>query len=152
MRSTRSRIFHAIAFEVIGLVLLALIGTWALGRPMEEIGMLAVVGATVAMLWTYVYNLMFDRALQRLTGALRKPVWLRIVHSLLFEAGLLVLLLPYIMWHLGVTFIEALLLDLSMALFYVVYAFWFNLLYDRLFPVGPVRPIRADSRRSDNCG
>jgi uncharacterized membrane protein len=163
MRSTKSRIAHAISFEIIGLVLLALIGTWALDRPMEEIGTLAIVGATVAMIWTYLYNLLFDRVLLRLTGALRKPVWLRVIHSLLFEAGLLIVLLPYIMWHLKVGFIEALLLDLSMALFYVVYAFCFNWLFDKLFPVPDSAPQLAkrqsgarggetDAHRAENCG
>ncbi len=138
MRTTWDRIVHAVSFEVSGLLILTLLGSWGLGYPMAEIGTVALVGTTLAMVWVYIYNLAFDRVLVRLTGALRKPLWLRVVHAMLFEAGLLIILLPFIAWHLDIGFVEAFWLDLSMAAFYLLYAFAFNWAYDLLFPPGPV--------------
>lgn len=66
---------------------------------------------------------------------MRKTVPIRIAHAVLFEAGLLVVLLPFIAWYLSVSWTAAFMMDVSFALFYLVYAFVFNWLYDVIFPV-----------------
>jgi uncharacterized membrane protein len=60
---------------------------------------------------------------------------LRVAHAVLFELGLLIVLMPFIAWYLGVSLMQALVMDISFALFYLVYAFFFNLAYDRIFPL-----------------
>jgi uncharacterized membrane protein len=102
---------------------------------MHEIGVVAVVSAGLATLWNYLFNLGFDRIMLRWFGNVRKSLRTRIVHALLFEGGLLVALLPFIAWYLGISLVEALLMDLSFAVFYVVFAFAFNWAYDIVFPV-----------------
>lgn len=135
MRTTRDRIRHAVSFEIIGLAFVTPLGAWAFHAPVNEIGVVALVGATLATVWNYVFNLAFDHALLRARGHVRKTLWLRLVHAGLFELGLLVLLMPFIAWYLGVSLIQALLMDISFAAFYVVYAFVFNWAYDLLFPI-----------------
>lgn len=135
MRTTRDRIRHAISFEVIGLLLVTPLGALAFGKPLHDIGVVAVVSASIATGWNYLYNLGFDHALLRLRGAVQKTVAIRVLHAISFEAGLLLVLLPFIAWYLGVTLLEAFLMDLSFAVFYLVYAFVFNWLYDVIFPV-----------------
>jgi uncharacterized membrane protein len=143
MRTTRDRIRHAISFEIIGLALVTPLGAWAFHAPVNEIGVIALVGATLATVWNYVFNLAFDHALLRTRGDVRKTLWLRLVHAGLFELGLLVLLMPFIAWYLGVSLIQALLMDVSFAGFYVVYAFVFNWAYDLVFPLPAEREMRA---------
>lgn len=135
MRTTRDRIRHAISFEVIGLLLITPLGALAFDKPMEDIGVVAFVSATIATGWNYLYNLIFDHALLRLRGAVQKTVPIRVVHAILFEAGLLLVLLPFIAWYLGVSLLEAFLMDVSFAVFYLGYAFVFNWAYDVIFPV-----------------
>lgn len=135
MRTTRDRIRHAISFEVIGLLLITPIGALAFDQPMEAIGVVAFVSATIATGWNYLYNLMFDHALLRLRGAVQKTVPIRAVHAILFEGGLILILLPFIAWYLGVSLLEAFLMDVSFAIFYLGYAFVFNWAYDVIFPV-----------------
>jgi len=53
----------------------------------------------------------------------------------LFELGLLIVLMPFIAWYLNISLAHALVMDISFALFYVVYAFVFNWSYDRVFPL-----------------
>ncbi|MCX4197597.1 hypothetical protein OMR07_20300, partial [Methylobacterium organophilum] len=74
MRSTRDRIRHAILFEVIGLLLIVPLGTAAFGLHAADMGVIGVGSALVATSWNYVYNLGFDRAMQRLAGHTRKSV------------------------------------------------------------------------------
>lgn len=143
MRTTRDRIRHATGFELIGLALVTPLGMIAFGKPLHEIGTIAVIGATLAMLWTYIYNIGFDHLMQRLTGGTQKTLPQRIAHAVLFELGLLLVLLPVIAWWLGITLWEALVMDAAFALFYMVYALVYNWAYDRLFPLPEWRNARG---------
>ncbi|KQV84529.1 PACE efflux transporter [Rhizobium sp. Root1220] len=135
MRSTSDRVRHAISFELIGLAMITPLGAWAFGMSMSDIGVVGIASATIATGWNYLYNLGFDNAMQRLTGGTRKTVAIRVAHAVLFEGGLLVALLPLIAWYLGVSLLQAFMMDVSFALFYLVYAFVFNWAYDRIFPL-----------------
>ncbi len=135
MRSTRDRIRHAILFELLGLALIVPLGSVLFGLHTADMGVIGVGSALAATAWNYVYNLGFDHAMQRLVGHTRKSLALRVGHALLFEAGLLVILLPPIAWYLGISLAQALVMDLAIAAFYVAYAFLFNLAYDRVFPL-----------------
>lgn len=135
MRTTRDRIRHAISFELIGLALVTPLGAWVFGMPMTDIGVVGIGAATIATIWNYVYNLGFDAIMQRRTGGTRKGIAIRVLHAVLFEAGLLVVLMPLIAWYLGIGLFQAFLMDVGFAAFYMVYAFVFNWSYDRVFPL-----------------
>ncbi|MFX0544143.1 PACE efflux transporter [Roseovarius sp. S1116L3] len=141
MRSTADRIRHALLFEGLGLAIVVPAGGWIFSLPMHDIGIVAVVSATLATLWTYIYNLIFDTIMQARVGHTRKGLWLRVWHSVLFEMGLLIVLMPFIAWYLGISLIAAFWMDIAFALFYLVYAFVYNWIYDIVFPVpGEPRP------------
>jgi uncharacterized membrane protein len=143
MRTARDRIRHAISFEIIGLALFTPLASFVFGLPVEHVGVVGIVSATVATAWNYLYNLGFDHLMQKFRGDTQKTLPLRVIHATLFEAGLLVVLLPFIAWYLGVTLWHALVMDISFALFYLVYAFVFNLAYDRIFPLPEWDKTRA---------
>ncbi len=146
MRKTADRIRHAISFELIGLALVAPLGALAFGMPIADIGVVGVAGATLATAWNYIYNLGFDRVMQRLTGSTQKSVAIRVLHAVMFEVGLLLALLPMIAWYLGISLTQALMMDVSFALFYMVYAFAFNWAYDRVFPLPDWQPAAQASQ------
>ncbi|MBE3640482.1 PACE efflux transporter [Mangrovicoccus algicola] len=135
MRTTRDRMRHAILFELCALALSAPLGAALFGVPVLDFGMLAVMGTTIAMGWTYLFNLGFDHALRRAGRPQEKTLGLRILHTLLFEGGLLVLLVPLIAWHLDVSLGRAFVMDVVMAGFYLLYTFAFNWGYDMVFPI-----------------
>lgn len=139
MRTTFDRIRHAVLFEIIGLILFTLVGTWIFNTPMSNMGVIAIFGATLAMLWNYLYNLLFDHAMLRLRGRLDKTVAMRALHAILFEIGLMILMLPFIMWYLGIGLVDALIMDMGYALFFMCYAFVFNWGYDIVFPIPALR-------------
>ena len=135
MRSFLDRLRHAISFEIIGLILVVPLGALLFHVPIAEFGVVGVVSATLATLWNMSYNYMFDRALQRFYGSTLKSRRIRLVHAGLFELGLLIVLMPFIAWYLGVSLWQAFVMDMSFAVFYMVYAFGFNWVYDALFPL-----------------
>lgn len=143
MRTIRDRIRHAISFEIIGLALVTPLGAWAFDKPMHDIGVIGIAGATIATLWNYLYNLGFDHVMRLMRGGTAKTAPIRVLHAILFETGLLLVLMPPIAWYLGISLWQAFLMDVSFALFYLVYAFTFNWTYDRLFPLPEWRNLEA---------
>ncbi|RYH14129.1 MAG: PACE efflux transporter [Alphaproteobacteria bacterium] len=135
MRTVSDRIRHALSFEIIGLMLAVPFGALVFNHPMQDIGVITIVSSIVATVWNYLYNWGFDHALQRLTGSVVKSWPVRVGHAVLFELGLVALLMPFVAWYLGIGIIDALVLDVSLAVFYMAYAFVFNLVYDRVFPI-----------------
>ena len=135
MRNARDRFRHAIWFEIIGLVLVTPLGAWAFGMPMVDIGVVALVGMGIGATWNYIYNLLFDHALVKLVGDVRKSVIVRVVHAVLFEIGFLLISVPFIAWYLEITLLHALMLDVSFSVFFMLYALVYNWAYDLIFPV-----------------
>lgn len=134
MRTTKDRIRQAISFELIGLLLSIPLAALAFGFDLGRTGVLGVVGATTATLWNYVFNLVFDHGLKRVTGSTRKTVPVRFLHAISFELGLMMAFLPVISWWMGIGLLEALIVDIAFVLFYLVYAFVFTWCYDTIFP------------------
>lgn len=135
MRTPKDRIRHAISFEVLGILTATPLFALVFDFPLHHMGMVTLIGATCATVWNYVYNLVFDHAMARWAGTTLKKIRHRIIHAILFEAGLLALLVPLVALYLGISLLDALILDLALAGFYLVYAFVFNIGYDRLFPL-----------------
>lgn len=146
MRTTRDRIRHALSFEIIALFTVTPLGAWAFAMPMADIGVVAIVSATIAMAWNYAFNLIFDHALLRIAGDTRKTLAARVLHACLFEIGLLIALIPFIAWYLGITLLQAFVMDIAFAAFFLVYAFVFNWAYDVIFPI----PAPAGRSESEN--
>ncbi|MCK0138987.1 PACE efflux transporter [Aliiroseovarius sp. F47248L] len=138
MRTNRDRIRHAISFEIIGILLAIPLGSLGFGMHAGDIGVVTIAAATIATVWNYFYNILFDRAMLRIKGKVIKNMFERVVHSVLFELGLLIATLPLIALYLGVSLWQALLMDLAFVLFYLVYAFIFNFVYDLVFPVSDI--------------
>ena len=73
-------------------------------------------------------------------------------HALGFESGLLLMTLPILVWWTGMSWIEALVADIGLAITYTVYALLFNLGYDRLFPIAQAIPPAAEQARAGRAG
>lgn len=135
MRTAADRLRHALSFEASGLLIVMSAGILLFNKPAEDVGAIAMVASLIAAVWAYAYNYLFDVALLRLQGRVQKTVAQRVVHAILFETTLLVMMLPFVAWHLQLSLMDAFLMDAALASFYIVYAFVFNWVYDYRFPV-----------------
>jgi len=125
---TKERIFHSALFEVIALSLLIPFGSLFSGMDMKSMTGLAVGLSLAAMCWNFVYNLLFDKYFG--TDRINRSFIMRIGHAIGFELGLLIVTLPAIMWFLNMDFINALILDMGMIIFFLVFAIIYNWGYD----------------------
>lgn len=135
MRSPLDRLRHALSFEILALFLVIPLGALVFGFPAHDIGVVAIVSASIATLWNILYNYGFDLGLKRLTASTLKSLRMRVIHALLFEFGLLLVLMPFMAWYLEVSLWHALVMDAAFAGFYLIYALGFNWAYDKVFPL-----------------
>lgn len=135
MRTFFDRLRHTLLFEGVALGIVAVGGGLLTGHGMVSFGTLGLIFSLVAMGWNLAFNWLFDLWDRACRGMAPRGFGLRVVHALLFEAVLLVGGLFITAWWLGVTYSEALVLDLGFSAFFVVYALGFNWAYDTVFPV-----------------
>ena len=137
LRSLFDRVRQVVLFEIGGLLVITPFFVWASGVPaLESLGLMAVI-ALIAALWNAIYNTSFDWIEGRLSqrAADQRPYLMRVFHASGFEGGLILISLPIVMAWTGMSWLEALFADIGLAIAYVLYAFVFNIAYDRIFPI-----------------
>ena len=141
MQGLKRKIVYVISFELFAIVLASTLLRLLSDSPVATAGITAAASSAIAMAWTYVYNTVFEawEARQARKG---RSLLRRAVHAVGFEAGLVTMLVPLFAWVLGVSLLAALWLNAAMILFFLVYAFLFNLAFDRLFGL----PLSAQGR------
>ena len=135
MRTGADRLRHTLGFEGLGLMISVPLFSLLTGQPVDHLGPLAIGLSLLATGWNYLYNLLVDHWMLRQLGRLEKRLIERVLHALIFELGLLLVALPLTALWLGISLWQALWLDIGFSLFFVLYAFGYNLAYDRLFPL-----------------
>lgn len=131
-RSITERTIHALLFEILAIGISAPLAAWLTGESVLSMGVLTAVIATMAVLWNMTYNWLFDKLQARYR--FERTLWVRALHACSFELGLIFAAIPFVAWWLDTTLWHALVLDIGLVLFYLPYAFFFNLGYDKLRP------------------
>lgn len=129
-KSVKERFFHALGFEVLAIAICAPLGTWLLGYSLAHMGLLTLMISLIAMAWNMVFNMAFDGAQRRL--GFTRTLAVRAVHSVLFEIGLILAVVPLAAGWLNIGLWEAFVLDISIVLFFLPYTFVFNWTYDHV--------------------
>ncbi|WP_380180890.1 PACE efflux transporter [Kalamiella sp. sgz302252] len=127
-KSLKERVFHSILFEVLANILIALMLAMLLSVPVTQSAVLAALSAITAMLWNVIFNRAFD-AVQKRVG-FKRNLWARILHAVLFEAGLLAVLIPFAAWWFAISLAKAFVLEIGLVAFFLPYTLAFNYLYD----------------------
>jgi uncharacterized membrane protein len=129
-KSLAERVGHALAFELIALVICAPLFSWLMGTTVTAMGALTLAISLIAMAWNVVYNAAFDR-LQRRFGFTR-TLTVRVLHAVVFEFGLVLVTVPLAAVWLDISLWQALVLDAGLLLFFLPYTLVFNWVYDTL--------------------
>ena len=127
-KSITERIFQAIGFELLAILICTPLLAWVMDKPMLEMGAVTLAIAALALTWNVVFNGLFDRLLKRF--AVVRNAWVRVVHALLFEGGLVAFGVPLIAWWLKVSLWQAFLLDIGVLLFFLPYTYVYHWGYD----------------------
>lgn len=125
------RITYAVVFEILAVGFTTLILA-LLGNESGSAFIVGVVSSTVALTWNLVFNWGFE-ALERRIGITHRPWFMRVGHAILFEGGLVVMLVPAIAWILGITLLEAFILEIGLLIFFLIYTAIYAWFFDRVF-------------------
>lgn len=132
MQGLKRKLVYATLFELIAIGLTTSLLMLGAGHAAGHAGVAAVASSTIAFLWNLVFNHAFE------AWEARQPTrgrnWRRrAAHALGFEGGLVLMLVPLFAWWLQISLWQALLLDLGLLLFFMVYTYLFALAFDRVF-------------------
>lgn len=102
---------------------------------------LSVLMATIALVWNYIFNALFERWEKNQIAKGRS--WRRrLVHGAGFEGGLVLVLVPLTAYWLDITLLQALLAEIGLLATFFVYAIIFTWAFDKIFGL----PISAQDR------
>lgn len=136
IRSGRDRLRYTCLFEFFLILILTPIGAIIFDRHLFDIGLLSLALSLKAMVLNLIYNRLFDSLDVRAGRIPTQRSFLgRIAHAVGFEAGLVLTSLPIVMWWLGLTLLQAFLMDMVVTFLIVVYTLLFTWSYDLLYPV-----------------
>lgn len=132
MQGIWRRVFYISLYEVLAIALAGLGLMLMSGESLLASGALATATSAVAVVWNLVFNSLFERweAQQSVKG---RSVKRRVAHAVIFEAGLVLMLVPLIAWWLGIGLWEALVMDMALVVFFLIYTFVFNWAFDAIF-------------------
>ena len=132
MQGARRKIVYVTLYELFAIAISSTGLAAGSGASLERAGVIAVASAVIAIVWNLVYNTLFERweSLQRVRG---RSLGRRVAHAIGFELGFLVLLVPLFAWWFGISLEHALVLEIGLAMFFLLYTFVFNWAFDRVF-------------------
>lgn len=125
------RVAYAILFEAFAVLFTTLILS-ALGNSAGASALIGVVSSVVALIWNLVFNSLFERW-ERRSGHTGRPLRIRLLHTLLFEGGLMMVLIPAVALILQVSVWEAFLYEAGLIVFFLVYNALYAWCFDRVF-------------------
>ncbi|QEY19095.1 PACE efflux transporter [Cellvibrio sp. KY-GH-1] len=132
LHGTKRRVVYVGLYEFIAILLSAiLLEIMSSAGAAESLG-LAIAASAVAIIWNLVFNGLFERWESRRHQSGR-GLGVRVAHAMGFESGLLVLLVPLVAWWYSIGLWQALLMDLRLLVFFLVYTFVFTWAFDRVF-------------------
>lgn len=136
----KRRIVYVSAFEFLAIILSTLFLMALSGSDAKGSLPVAIVVSVAAVIWNYLYNTAFEHWEYK-NRIKARSFWIRCVHALGFEAGLILICLPiYMLWY-QVGIWKAFTMEVVLLAFFLFYTFIFTLLFDKLFTL----PARQDS-------
>lgn len=132
LQGPRRKLVYVTLYELIAIAIASTGLAAGSGASIERAGVIAVASSVIAVVWNLVYNTLFERweSRQRVRG---RGFGRRVAHAIGFELGFLVLLVPLFAWWFAISLWHALGLEVSLALFFLLYTFVFNWGFDKVF-------------------
>ena len=132
LQGVRRRVLYVSLYELLAIAIVTVALLLFTGEGPASAGGLAVGSSAIAIGWNLVFNALFE-AWERRQPVRGRSVARRVAHAIGFEGGLLLWLVPFFAWWLGVSLWQALLMDLGLLVFFLVYTYVFTWVFDRVF-------------------
>jgi uncharacterized membrane protein len=132
MNPKTRRVLQAVLYEFFAIVFVGPILSFVFDKPLSSTMGLAFVLSSIALLWNYAFNALFERweSRQAMRG---RSFFRRMAHGLGFEGGLVVMLIPVMAMWLKISAVDAFVANLGLLAFFFIYAVAFTWAFDHVF-------------------
>ena len=132
LQGVKRRLIYVTLYELIAIGAATMGLALLTGQGAGHSSVVAVAASAIAIVWNIVFNWAFERweARQPVRG---RSVARRVAHAIGFEGGLVLFLVPLFAWWFDIGLWQALVMDLGLLVFFLVYTFVFNWCFDRVF-------------------
>ncbi|WP_335956399.1 chlorhexidine efflux PACE transporter AceI [Acinetobacter bereziniae] len=141
MMISKRRIIHALSYEIILLVIIAIALSFIFEVPMGVTGVLGVAMAVTSVVWNMIFNHFFEKFEHK--RKLKRTIGVRILHAIGFEGGLMLATIPMVAYAMDMTLWQAVLLDLGMTTCILIYTFIFQWCYDLIEDRMGIKPVHS---------
>lgn len=132
MQGKQRKVVQAVSYELLALLFIAPLAAWVFDSSLVVSGAVALGVSLLAVCWSMLFNSLFEGWEARQLRP-QRTFKRRVLHALGFEFGLLLFTVPLIAFGLSISWWQALLSDFSLMLFFLVYALFFQWVFDLLF-------------------
>lgn len=143
MQGLKRKIFQAAAYELVAVFFIAPAFTLFYDSGLAHSTALSLLISTIAVSWNMLYNHVFER-IERTLANRERTFGRRVIHSVGFEGGLTLLLVPLVSYWLDISLLQGLMTNLGLFVFFFFYAFAFQWGFDKLFDVpDSAKPVQC---------
>jgi len=132
MQGIQRKVVQAVSYELLALLIVAPLLVWVFENGLLLSGMVALATSLVAVAWYMLFSTLFEAWEARQLRP-KRTFKRRILQASGFEVGLLVFTTPLLAYGLDISWWQALISDLLLMLFYLIYALFFQWGFDLIF-------------------
>ncbi len=127
------RVVYVLLFELFAIIFSSMILAGISNGEVASSFFIAAALSLIAIVWNYIYNTLFEMW-ENKNNIINRSFFIRVIHSLIFESGFILIAVPLFMWWYHVTFIQAFIMEIGIILFFLIYTFVFTWMFDKIFP------------------
>ncbi|POP45833.1 hypothetical protein CHU32_08475 [Superficieibacter electus] len=132
LKPVSRRIVYVVSFEFFAIIFSSVILAGMSNGEVSASLFVAAALSLIAIVWNYIYNTLFE-LWENKNNIKKRSFIIRLVHSIIFESGFILIAVPLFMWWYRVSFLQAFIMEIGVLLFFLIYTFIFTLIFDKTF-------------------
>lgn len=128
----KRRLLYVTVFELFAILFSTLVLMSLSDGEAQESLPVAIFVSTIAVVWNYTYNTLFE-SWERRSQIMSRTLRIRCLHASGFEAGLFLFCIPIYMYWYSVGVWQAITMQTVLLIFFLIYTFVFTLGFDKIF-------------------
>jgi uncharacterized membrane protein len=138
LQGWRRKVLFVVSFEVMAISCSSLGLSLMSEQSVTHASVMGAACSAIAVAWNWIFNSMFEKW-ESHQASIHRTLLRRVAHALGFEIPLLVGFVLLFSWWFSIGFVQALLMDLALFLFFLVFTFLYTWGFDLMFGQPNVR-------------
>lgn len=127
------RLINVVIFEAVAIFIITPLFSFIFNKPLESIGLTAILTSIIAMFINYIFNLFFDkRSCSWYCSSLAHPKYKLLIRTILFQVVILSFFIPFVMFILDFSFYQSVIYNTSGSLFFMTYFYIYNFIFEKI--------------------